>query len=897
TLNGTGSNGLPAGALVAGTSPNFAAAGLTDNGGPTSTIALTAASTSALAAGVSGTGFTTDQRGVARASTPDIGAYEYTPAGPMISGVSPNQGYSTGGTAITITGTGFVSGATVTVGGAAATNIVVVNATSITATTPAGTVGAADIVVTNPDTTTTTDTGGFTYLQTQAVLAVTASGPSTATAGDPIGFAYVFTVTNNGPCDNTGGFTLTDMLPAGLTFSSTGSTAGASASGQTVTYSTASGITSGSSALVTIHVTLASAATSGTTLSNSGVVASNGTTDPTPGNNTSNTVSTTVQTSADLAVTASGPSTATAGDPNGFAYVFTVTNNGPSDNTGGFTLTDVLPAGLTFSSTGSTAGASATGQTVTYSTASGITSGSSAHVTIQVTLASAATSGTTLSNSGVVASNGTTDPTPGNNTSNTVSTTVQRNVDLRVGFTGVPNPVTAGSGANNLVYTVTITNTGPSDSAAVSLNESVTIPSTSVTVNRVQPSMGSFSASGNAATGVWSVGALASGASATLTETFTVGESSPLGAGIITGTAGVRNIAANETLVNPGSDSASTSTTVVRTTANLTGYLFLDYNASPVRQPGEPGIAGRTVFLDTNGNGVLDPGEPSAVTGANGAYSFTGIAPGTYTLRLQTLGFEQGVGVNGTGTTLVLSAGENLSGVGLGERVRSALGPVPVDSQVFAGSYPNTKTALVEGYYQAILGRAAHPKELSYWTRALQNSSPKAVIRAILNSKESRSDQVRSDYQVILGHAPSSSELSYWVKAMHAGRSSSYVATALLTSSEYRAKTPSNQAFVSSLYPVMLSRQGDASGVAAWTNDLNSGACTRAKVVTGFFNSTESRDLAIEALYAELLERPVDSASQAKFQPLASTGQGNDQMIVTILSSPEFTSRRTSAGG
>ncbi len=165
TRNGTGANGLPGGALVAGTSPSFAVAGLADNGGPTKTIALTVSSTSALVSGTSSTGITTDQRGVTRANTPDIGAFEYTPAGPTIGGVSPNQGSDIGGTAIIITGTGFLSGATVTVGGAAATNVVVVSATSITATTPAGTIGAADLVVTNPDTTTTTDPGAFTYVR------------------------------------------------------------------------------------------------------------------------------------------------------------------------------------------------------------------------------------------------------------------------------------------------------------------------------------------------------------------------------------------------------------------------------------------------------------------------------------------------------------------------------------------------------------------------------------------------------------------------------------------------------------------------------------------------------------------------------------------------------------
>ncbi len=896
TLNGLGSNGLPSGALVAGTSPNFAAAGLSDNGGPSPTIALTAQSTSALATGSTATGLTTDQRGVARANTPDLGAFEFTPAGPVISSVSPNQGYSNGGTAIIITGSGFLNGATLTIGGVAASNVNVVSANTITATTPAGTVGLADIVVTNPDTTTTTDPAAFTYLQLQADLTVTASGPPTAIAGDPNGFDYIFTITNNGPSDNTGGFILTDLLPAGLTYASAGSTVGTSASGQAVTYTTATGLASGASTTVTIQVTMAPNLANGTNLANSATVATNGTVDPNAGNNTSNTVSTTVQTMADLVVSASGASSAIAGDPNGYNYVFTVTNNGPSNETGGFNLTDLLPTGLTYVSAGSTLGTSAVGQSVKYVNASGLASGASTTVTIHVALASNALAASTLSNSATVATSGTIDPNAGNNASNSVTTSVQHKVDLQVSLTGSPTSVTEGSGSKNLVYTLTVTNNGPSDSSAVTLNDAITLPSAGVSIYSVQPSQGSFSPTGNAATGVWNVGALASSASASLTLTLTVSASSPIGAGVLSGTAGVTGIAANETLVNPGNDTASTSTTVLPSSASLSGQLFVDYNANGVQGPGEAGVVGRTVYLDANGNGVLDSGELSAVTGVGGAYSFTGIAPGTYTLRLQTLGFEQGVDANGSGTTLLLSGGENLTGIGLGERIVSAVGPLPVDSQVFAGSFPTSNAALVNGYYHAILGRAADPGGLAYWTHVLQVSSPPAVISAILNSNESRANQVRDDYQVMLSRTPSPSEVAYWVNMMHAGRSSSDVATAFLASAEYTAKTASDQAFVSSLYQVMLSRQADAGGLATWTNALNSGATTRAGLVAAFFNSTESRDLAIDALYSELLERTADPSGRATFLPLASTGKGNDQMIVAILSSPEFTRRRTTGG-
>jgi hypothetical protein len=65
--------------------------------------------------------------------------------------VSPTSAPATGGTAITITGTGFAAGATVTVGGLPATGVAVSGTTQITATLPALPAGALhDVVVTVP---------------------------------------------------------------------------------------------------------------------------------------------------------------------------------------------------------------------------------------------------------------------------------------------------------------------------------------------------------------------------------------------------------------------------------------------------------------------------------------------------------------------------------------------------------------------------------------------------------------------------------------------------------------------------------------------------------------------------------------------------------------------------
>ncbi len=88
--------------------------------------------------------------------------YELDP--PLVGGIVPNKGPLAGGTAVEINGTGFVDGATVTIGGNSCTSVIFVSSTQLTAITPAGAAGAKDVVVTNPDTQYDTLANGFTYM-------------------------------------------------------------------------------------------------------------------------------------------------------------------------------------------------------------------------------------------------------------------------------------------------------------------------------------------------------------------------------------------------------------------------------------------------------------------------------------------------------------------------------------------------------------------------------------------------------------------------------------------------------------------------------------------------------------------------------------------------------------
>ncbi len=84
------------------------------------------------------------------------------PPTPTVTSIAPTSGPATGGTAITITGTNFAAGATVKIGGVAATSVVFVGATTITCKAPARPAGALyDVTVTNTSTKSGTLTKGW----------------------------------------------------------------------------------------------------------------------------------------------------------------------------------------------------------------------------------------------------------------------------------------------------------------------------------------------------------------------------------------------------------------------------------------------------------------------------------------------------------------------------------------------------------------------------------------------------------------------------------------------------------------------------------------------------------------------------------------------------------------
>ncbi|HMF95002.1 MAG TPA: hypothetical protein VKE96_11940 [Vicinamibacterales bacterium] len=329
-----------------------------------------------------------------------------------------------------------------------------------------------------------------------ADLQISKSGPAQATPGSTI--TYAITVTDAGPSD-AANVTLSDPTPTGLTFVSA---SGACSGGFPCSLGT---IVAGA-APVTITATFAVPAgyTSPDPIVNTATVSST-TADPATGNN--NAIATTAIAApvTDLGITkTNGVTTVVPGSA--VTYTITVTNAGPS-NAVGARVIDTLPAaltGATWTCTGAGGGACSmpAGSGNINATVDVPVGGA---VTFRVTATVAADAVGVLVNTATVTPGpGASDPSSANNTDSDQLTPQADVVITEIG----PASIVPG---NAVVYTITVTNRGPSNAAAVIVSDPTPADLTFV------------SNAGDCATAFpCALGAVPAGAARTITATFTV---------------------------------------------------------------------------------------------------------------------------------------------------------------------------------------------------------------------------------------------------------------------------------------------------------------------------------------------------------------------------------------
>ncbi|MEZ6126652.1 MAG: SdrD B-like domain-containing protein [Planctomycetaceae bacterium] len=443
-----------------------------------------------------------------------------------------------------------------------------------------------------------TDTEDTTLTRTVDISVLKADSDDPITAGSGAGnLVYTVTARNNGPSQATG-VAVTDAfltaLPAGFSLVSAVGTSGTTFNSSTGVWTIGS-LSVGASQTLTVTLTVGAAAAAGT-VTNTATVSAVNETDSNLNNNT-DTEDTTILRSVDIAVVKSdNANVITAGSGTGnLIYTITATNNGPSDASG-VAVTDAflaaLPTGFSLVSASGTGGSTFVAGTGIW-TIGNLAVGQSRTLTATLTVGVTAANGT-ITNTAVVSAVNETDSNLTNN-SDSEDTTIVREVDIAVTKSDANDPVVAGSGTGNLVYTLTATNNGPSDATGVTVTDALltALPS-GITFSSVNAGGGTTFNSSN---GVWTVGSLAAGSSQNLTVTLTVGASAA--AGRIVNIATVSHV--NETDIDPTNDTATETTDIAR---HVDLQVTKSDAVDPIRSPGQITY---TIVVRNNG--------PSTATG------------------------------------------------------------------------------------------------------------------------------------------------------------------------------------------------------------------------------------------------------------------------------------------
>ncbi|MBT9460954.1 MAG: DUF11 domain-containing protein [Rugosibacter sp.] len=378
---------------------------------------------------------------------------------------------------------------------------------------------------------------------------------------------------------------------------------------------------------------------------------SNGTADPDHVNDNASATNT-VLARADVTVSKIATPDPVAAGQN-LAYVITASNAGPS-RADTVSITDTLPLDVTFVSASPSAGSCATtpgsnvtttGLNRTVACALGnINNGSQQTVTI-IVRPNTVTRGTTLANNVAVATT-TTETNAGNNTGVANATVSNPALDLVINKADSVDPVAVG---DNTVYTITITNSGPSAAENVVVTD--TLPASALSFQSVTSSAGSCPTQPavNAVGGsvVCNLGYIATGATRTITLTM-----QGVAKGVVINSA---TVASDETALGfevAGNNTAPQQTTirtkadvqVVSKTPSVNPVNLRDNFNFVVKVRNNVGLglaeADGVVVSDTLPAGMELTGTPSVVVllGTTTSTTCTGVAGGTsFTCTLGTV--------------------------------------------------------------------------------------------------------------------------------------------------------------------------------------------------------------------------------------------------------------------
>jgi uncharacterized protein GlcG (DUF336 family) len=199
-------------------------------------------------------------------------------------------------------------------------------------------------------------------------------------------------------------------------------------------------------------------------------------------------------------------------------------------------------------------------------------------------------------------------------------------------------------------------------------------------------------------------------------------------------------------------------------------------------------------------------------------------------------------------------------------------------------------SSFVSKAYLDLLGRAADSTALQFFSSMLDQgqATRQQVIQTILNSPEYETDEINAFYGRLLHRTPDANGLNADTQFLNQGGTDLQLLSSILASDEYFADNGgTNSTFLQAVYLDVLGRPIDPAGAQAWQQQL-AGGTPRGQIVSAILSSGEYDADLVQSYYVGFLHRTADAGGLSGFTQALAAGVGDQAVIETILASDEY---------
>lgn len=220
-----------------------------------------------------------------------------------------------------------------------------------------------------------------------------------------------------------------------------------------------------------------------------------------------------------------------------------------------------------------------------------------------------------------------------------------------------------------------------------------------------------------------------------------------------------------------------------------------------------------------------------------------------------------------------------------------------VEPQLSDGTNGTPNSRWINELYNDLLHRPAEVAALTFLSGQLTAGVGRGqIVAGIEASAEFRGDEVQTVYETYLHRAAESAAQSFGVQYL-AGHSVEQLSAIVIGSTEYFQNRGggTDDGFLDALFGDVLHRPVDSGARQYFDGLLKSGTST-AQVAADIFASSEYLDDLVNSLYIELLDRPADSGGLGYFVGQLQQGSSDSQVIAELASSGEYFAKTSENG-